>query len=148
MKIETVKIGNVNIISYTEDGDRKILQSEEPASPEFNESFENLALDMKIALANQLNVATALRDAFLEAHRMVATKVHFKYGEGEETPESYEVWGHHYIVDTNYDTDVHFKFKFGEENSPDKSAIAVKEAGEAYVNGDRAMGNLFKEEEK
>lgn len=147
MRIITVKDGKMKLVSYGEEGDTKTVQSKEPAAPEWNEAFRNLALDIKTCLANQLNVATALRDAFIQAHSVTVNKVHFNYEEDEETPSTYDVYGHHSISETNYDTDVKLTFEFGNSNAPDAGAIAVLKEGKKYALNHRAQVSLFEDAE-
>lgn len=62
-----------------------------------------------------------------------------------KTTLDYDVYGHHSIAETNYDTDVKLTFEFGNSNAPDAGAVAVLEEGMKYALNHRAQGSLFED---
>lgn len=138
--------GNVMIV-YTEDGDDKTIKSKDLPAVQFSDAWENLALDVKMALASQLGVASAKLDGFLKAHIFQFNKIHYSYKEGEEVPQEYEVFGHHLILDTNWNTDIKLSFNFGDKNSPDKAATQIMEESKRYIGKYRAQPSLFENPE-
>lgn len=146
MEIQTIKNGNTKLIAYADGGDNRILQSTEMPAPEWNHAWENLALDYKCILAKELGVNSAKMDGFIQDHIIRFNKIHFKYKDGEETPHSYEIWGHHSVGNTGYDTDIHLSFTFGNENSPDKAALSLRKAGEDYAMNKRGEVDMFEQD--
>lgn len=148
MEIRTVRNGKQVTVVYGEGQDNNCLQSKEPPAPEFKQAFENLALDYKTILANQLGVNPAKIEGFIQDHHVQFDKIHFVYNEDEETPASYDVWGHHEIVSTGYSTPIQLSFLFGQEGSPDKAALAIIREAREYAGGRRAQMTLWESAEE
>ena len=145
MVISTVRTGKTKMVVYLDGKDLKTIQSKDEPAPEFNDAWDNLALDIKMALATQLGVETAKLSGFTQDHKMEFTKIHYEYSDDEETPFSYDVWGHHTIVGTDYDTDVKLHFRFGEKGAPDKAALDIREEARKYVAKYRGQTSLFED---
>lgn len=148
MKIITVRNGKAIMVVYMDGSDNKTIQSKDTPAPEFKDAWEVLALDVKMALATQLGVASAKLDGWNQAHLFTFNKIHFIWGEGEKVPDSYEIWGHHHIVDTNYDTDVKLVYNFGDKNSPDKAALTLMREATLYAEKRRGQTSLFEQDSK
>ena len=82
---------------------------------------------------------------FTQDHKMEFAKIHYEYTDDEETPFSYDVWGHHSIVGTDYDTDIKLHFQFGEKGAPDKAALDIREEARKYVAKYRGQTSLFED---
>lgn len=64
MVISTVRTGKTKMVAYLDGKDLKTIQSKDEPAYEFNDAWDNLALDIKMALATQLGVETAKLSGF------------------------------------------------------------------------------------
>ena len=145
MVISTVRTGKTKMVAYLDGKDLKTIQSKDEPAYEFNDAWDNLALDIKMALATQLGVEDANLSGFTQDHKMEFAKIHYEYTDDEETPFSYDVWGHHSIIGTDYDTDIKLHFQFGEKGAPDKAALDIREEARKYVAKYRGQTSLFED---
>lgn len=145
MKITKVKNGKSIKITYEEGTDKKTIMSKEMAAPEFYAAFDQMAFDIKQAMADALNVDG---EVFDKINVMIIEAVSFRFDKATGAVESYEVWGDHYVDNTIWDTPIHLAFDFGAKQSPDGAALNILKEAEKYVENKRAQMSLFEDQEK